>query len=62
MNRLADLIQAKEGNRVELIVVDDLDATPLAKDIDAERALFVFGYINFKKLNVAAPASTSNQG
>ena len=55
LNRLADLIQAKEGNRVELIMVDDLDQTPTAKDIDAERALMVFAYLNFKRLNANAP-------
>jgi outer membrane protein OmpA-like peptidoglycan-associated protein len=54
LNRLADLIQAKEGNRVELIVLDELDATSKAKDIDAERALLVFGYINFKKLGISS--------
>ena len=62
LNRLSDLISAKEGNRVELIVLDDLDATPQAKDIDAERALLVFGYINFKKLNTNSNAPSSNQG
>src|SRR3954470_21431364 len=39
LNKLADLIQSKEGNRVELNMVDEVDATPVSKDIDAERAL-----------------------
>src|SRR4051812_11293489 len=51
LNRVADLIQSKEGNRVELNMIDDLDASSMAKDIDAERALMVFAYINFKKLS-----------
>lgn len=58
LNRLADLIQSKEGNRVELIMVDELDATPTAKDIDAERSLLVFGYLNFKRLSASNNASS----
>jgi outer membrane protein OmpA-like peptidoglycan-associated protein len=58
LNRVADLIQAKDGNRVELTMIDDLDATPTAKDIDAERSLFVFGYLNFRKLS--NPSATSS--
>jgi outer membrane protein assembly factor BamD (BamD/ComL family) len=50
LNRLADLIQSKEGNRVELTLVDELDVTPNAKDIDAERSLLVFAYLNFKRI------------
>ncbi len=50
LNRLADLIQSKEGNRVELTLVDELDVTPLSKDIDAERSLLVFAYLNFKRI------------
>jgi len=50
LNRLADLIQAKEGNRVELTLVDELDMTPDSKDIDAERSLLVFAYLNFKRI------------
>jgi outer membrane protein OmpA-like peptidoglycan-associated protein len=55
LNHLADLIQSKEGNRVELIMVDDLDDSPSAKDIDAERALLVFAYLNFKHIATNAP-------
>jgi outer membrane protein OmpA-like peptidoglycan-associated protein len=56
LNRLAEMLQAKEGNRVELVMVNELDTTPQAKDIDAERALMVFGYINFKRLNPSTGA------
>jgi outer membrane protein OmpA-like peptidoglycan-associated protein len=59
LNRLADLMQSKEGNRVELIMLDDLDATPRAKDIDAERSLLVFAYLNFKKVNVPMSSTAS---
>jgi outer membrane protein assembly factor BamD (BamD/ComL family) len=58
LNRLADLVQTKEGNRVELTMIDDLDATVNAKDIDAERALLVFGYLNFRK--ISTPSATSS--
>ncbi len=50
INRVADILQAKEGNHVELTLVDELDDTTRAKDIDAERALEVFALLNFKKL------------
>src|SRR5258708_7918546 len=56
LNKLADLIQSKEGNRVELVMFDDLEVTPKYKDAGAERSLLVFGYLNFKKLK--APAVT----
>jgi len=59
LNRLADLVQAKEGNRVELIMLDDLEVTPQAKDIDAQRTLLVMSYINFKKLNPGSSSSAS---
>jgi outer membrane protein OmpA-like peptidoglycan-associated protein len=60
LNRLADLMQAKEGNRVELTMVDELDTTAKAHNIDAERALLVFGYLNFKKTNSSASAPSSS--
>jgi len=50
IDRVADILQAKEGNHVELTLVDDLDDTQNSKDIDAERALVVFSLLNFKKL------------
>ena len=51
LNRLADIFQNKDVYRVELIVDDELDSTPNAKDVDAERSLLVFSYVNFKKLS-----------
>jgi outer membrane protein OmpA-like peptidoglycan-associated protein len=60
LNRLAELVQAKEGNRVELIVLDELDNTALAKDIDAERSLMVFAYLNFKRINTTSPGRSSS--
>jgi outer membrane protein OmpA-like peptidoglycan-associated protein len=51
IDRLAELLQSKEGNRVELTVLDELDNTVNAKDVDAERSLLIFALINFKKLS-----------
>jgi outer membrane protein OmpA-like peptidoglycan-associated protein len=50
INKVADLLQSKEGNRIEITLVDELDAIVNAKDIDSERALAVFSLINFKRL------------
>lgn len=50
LNRLADLMDVKEDNRVDLTMVDELDSITDAKDIDAERSLVIFSYLNFKKL------------
>jgi len=50
INRLAELLQSKEGNRVEFTMVDELDETPEAKNVDAERTLVVFSLLNFKRL------------
>src|SRR4051812_13502145 len=58
LNRLADLLQSKEGNRVELNVVDEIEVTPNSKDVDAERALMVYAYLNFKRLSSNAPVAT----
>jgi flagellar motor protein MotB len=49
LDHLCDLLQNKEANRVELIMNDELDPTPQAKNVDAERTLLVFSYLNFKK-------------
>jgi outer membrane protein OmpA-like peptidoglycan-associated protein len=49
VNRLADLLQSKEGNQIELTVTDELDATTTAKDIDAERSLLIFALLNLKR-------------
>jgi outer membrane protein OmpA-like peptidoglycan-associated protein len=51
INKLADILSAKEANNVELTMVDELDDTGVAKDIDAERALVVFSLVNFKKMS-----------
>jgi flagellar motor protein MotB len=50
LNRLGDLLGSKEGNQVELTMLDELDNTQQAKDIDAERALVVFALLNFKRI------------
>ncbi|MFA5976094.1 MAG: hypothetical protein WC859_08040 [Elusimicrobiota bacterium] len=52
LNRLSDLIQTKEGSRVEIEMVDELDVTGKSKDIDAERTLLVFALLNFKRLSL----------
>lgn len=50
INRLADIIQSNDGSRIEITMMDEVDATINAKDIDAERALVVFALVNFKRL------------
>jgi|GEM_PF-2340989 outer membrane protein OmpA-like peptidoglycan-associated protein len=62
LNRLADMLDIKEGNHIELNVVDNLDAAPEAKDLDAERALAIFSYLNFKKLGTAGTPGTTHAG
>ncbi len=55
INRLADLIEQKSGDsRIEINFVDELDNTLTAKDVDAERALMVFGLLNLKKISLPA--------
>jgi outer membrane protein OmpA-like peptidoglycan-associated protein len=51
INRLADILQAKEGQRVEMILVNEIDSVVNVRDIDAERALLVFSLVNFKRLS-----------
>ena len=51
LNRLSDMLDVKEGTRVELTVIDELDDYPGVKDVDAERNMIVFAYLNFKRLN-----------
>jgi len=51
INRLADVLQAKEGQRVEVSLINDMDTIVNARDIDAERALLVFSLVNFKRLS-----------
>ncbi len=50
INRLADVLQAKEGQRVEVTLINEIDNVENARDIDAERALLVFSLVNFKRL------------
>lgn len=50
LNRLANVLDAKEGNYIELTMLDELDSTAAAKNIDAERTLVVFAYLNLKKI------------
>jgi outer membrane protein OmpA-like peptidoglycan-associated protein len=52
LNRLADILQAKEGQRVEVTLVNELDNVVNVRDIDAERALVVFSLVNFKRLAI----------
>jgi len=59
INRLADVLQAKEDQRVEVTMINELDNIPNARDIDAERALLVFSLVNFKRLSPDNPASQS---
>lgn len=50
INKVADILQNKEGNRIEVTLVNEMDPISHARDIDAERALAVFALLNFKKL------------
>ncbi len=50
LNRLAELLQSKEGNRVEILVLDEMDSIPTASTVDAERTLAIFAYLNFKRV------------
>jgi flagellar motor protein MotB len=54
INKVADILQNKEGNRIEITLVDELDPILHAKDVDAERALAVFALLNFRRLAMAA--------
>jgi outer membrane protein OmpA-like peptidoglycan-associated protein len=57
INRLADILQTKEGQRVQVTLVNELDNIINARDIDAERALVVFSLVNFKRTTPENPAS-----
>jgi outer membrane protein OmpA-like peptidoglycan-associated protein len=59
INRLADVLQAKEGQRVEVILINELDNLVNVRDVDAERTLLVFSLVNFKRLSPDNPASPS---
>jgi len=51
LNRLAEVLQAKEGQRVEVTLINELDNVVNVRDIDAERALLVFSLVNLKRLS-----------
>ena len=55
LNRLADVLQAKEGQRVEVTLINEIENVVNARDIDAERALLVFSLVNFKRINPDNP-------
>jgi flagellar motor protein MotB len=59
INRLADVLQAKEGQRVEVTLINELDNVINVRDIDAERTLLVFSLVNFKRLTPENPATPS---
>ena len=50
ISRLADVLQAKEGQRVEVTLINDMDNIVNVRDIDAERALLVFSLVNFRRI------------
>jgi len=50
INRLADVLQSKEGQRVEVTLINDMDNIVNVRDIDAERSLLVFSLVNFKRI------------
>jgi outer membrane protein OmpA-like peptidoglycan-associated protein len=50
INRLAEVLQAKEGQRVEVTLINDMDNIVNVRDIDAERALLVFSLVNFRRI------------
>ncbi len=57
INRLADVLQAKEGQRVEVILINELDNLVNVRDVDAERTLLVFSLVNFKRFAPDNPPS-----
>jgi flagellar motor protein MotB len=50
INKVADILQNKDGNRIEVTLIDQLDPILHARDVDAERALAVFALLNFRRL------------
>jgi len=50
LNRLSEILQSKEGQRVQVTLINELDNIVNVRDIDAERALVVFALVNFKRL------------
>jgi outer membrane protein assembly factor BamD (BamD/ComL family) len=57
LQQLSSLLQQKQEDHVDLIMLDDVDATPEAKDIDAQRALLVFSYLNFNNSSPSVGAA-----
>jgi len=53
INKVADMMQGKEGNRIEITLINEMDNIKNARDVDAERALAVYSLINFKRLQTA---------
>ena len=47
----SEVYKNKEGQRVEVTLINEIDNVENARDIDAERALLVFSLINFKRLS-----------
>ncbi len=56
INKLANVLQNKEGQRVQVTLVNELDNIVNARDVDAERALLVFSLLNLKRLAPENPA------
>lgn len=50
INKVADILQNKEGNRVEVTLIDEMDPILRAQNIDAQRALAVYALLNFRRL------------
>jgi len=56
MSKVADILQGRDGNRVEVTLLNEMDNIINARDVDAERALAVFAFINFKRLALTSVA------
>ena len=50
INRLVDVLETKEGQRIEVTLVNEIDNIVNVRDIDAERTLVVFSLVNLKRL------------
>lgn len=50
LGRLKDILEQQSESRVELNFIDEIDNTPWARDVNAERELAVFGLLNLKRL------------
>ena len=53
INKVAEILQNKDGNRIEVTLIDELDPILHARDVDAERALAVYALLNFRRLATA---------